>query len=285
MITSDYWDRRASAWSVRTDASRDRPDPYGKVAIDALPLDDGDRVLDIGCGPALTTIELAQRVAPTGHVLGVDVSPVMVADARRRIQESITEGNLIPDSVNVTVADAQHDHLGTNFAAAFSRFGVMFFKDPSAAFTNIATSLRPLGRLSFVAWGPVANNPWAAIPTAAAAQVLGVALEPPDRGGPGPFSLGDVTTLERLLARAGFAEPTIIDISQGRRLPHDTAHREMGLSLAIGSIGEAYSAADDETRRAAIDAALEALDRYRDPKPHGDWVIPALARAVITHRA
>jgi SAM-dependent methyltransferase len=285
MTMSDYWDRRAAAWSDRIYDSRDRPDPYGTVAIDVLPLGDGDRVLDIGCGPAQTTVELAERVAPDGHVHGVDVSPVMIAEARRRVEQAIAEGDLNPDSIDVSIADVQHDDLGTGFDAAFSRFGVMFFDDPATAFANIASALRPDGRLSFVAWGPVTDNPWATVPTAAAAQVLGVALDPPDPGGPGPFSLGDAGALGRLLDGAGFAEPTVVDITQGRRIPHDTAHREMGLWLAVGPAGEAFGAADDDTRNAAIDAALGALDTYRDPRPHGDWVIPALARVVLTHRA
>jgi SAM-dependent methyltransferase len=284
MTMSDYWDRRAAAWSIRTDDSSDRPDPYGTVAIDALPLGDGDRVLDIGCGPAHTTVELAQRVAPEGHVHGVDVSPAMIAAARRRVEQAIADGDLNPDSIDVSVADVQHDDLGTRFDAAFSRFGVMFFDDPAAAFANIASALRLDGRLSFVAWGTVADNPWATVPTAAAAQSLGVALDPPDAGGPGPFSLGDVAALGRLLEESGFAEPIIVDISQGRRLAHDTAHREMGLWLAVGPVGDAYAAADDDARHAAIDAALASIDKYRDPKPHGDWVIPAHAHAVLTHR-
>ena len=284
MTVSDYWDRRAGAWSDRIYDARDRPDPYGTVAIDALPLGDGNRVLDIGCGPGHTTIELAERVAPEGHVHGVDVSSAMIAEAQRRVEQAIAEGDLNPDSVDVSIADVQHDDLGTGFDAAFSRFGVMFFDDPEAAFANIASALRPDGRLSFVVWGRVTDNPWATVPTAAAAQALGVALDPSDPGGPGPFSLGDVGALGRLLDGAGFAEPTIVDITQGRRLPHDTAHREMGLWLAVGPVGEAYDAADDDTRSAAIDAALGAIDSYRDPKPHGDWVIPAHARTVLTHR-
>ena len=115
----------------------------------------GQRVVDLGCGSGRTTLELAARVGPGGEAVGVDISAGMLARARERAARSGT-GN-----VEFVYADVQVHELGEAlFDAAYSRFGVMFFADPVAAFANIRKALRPGAVLSFVCWQSVFDNEW-----------------------------------------------------------------------------------------------------------------------------
>jgi SAM-dependent methyltransferase len=118
------------------------PRLFGAAAIAA-----GDRVLDVGCGCGETTILAARRTGPTGRVLGLDLSEPMLAVAR----DLLTDAGLT--NVDFETADAQIHPLPTgSFDAVLSSFGVMFFDDPVAAFTNLFRALRPGGRLAFLCW-------------------------------------------------------------------------------------------------------------------------------------
>src|SRR5207253_10378748 len=108
---------------------------------------------------ALPILDLAARVAPGGDVVGVDISPAMVAAATRRAAAADVT------NVRFVAADAQTETLGGDFDAVYSRFGVMFFSDPVAAFANIGRSLRSRGRLACAVWAQLADNPWMFVPT------------------------------------------------------------------------------------------------------------------------
>jgi SAM-dependent methyltransferase len=96
---------------------------------------------------------------------------------------------------------------------ALSRFGVMFFADPAAAFPNIARGLRPGGRLVFVCWQNLADNEWIVVPGAAAAQY--VALPPlDDPTAPGPFSLGERDRIATVLRAAALSDVAIEPIAE-----------------------------------------------------------------------
>jgi SAM-dependent methyltransferase len=158
------------------------------------------RVLDIGCGAGASTLAFAAAVGPRGTVTGIDISEPLLAHARARAEDAGAP------NVAVLAADAAHHP----FAAAeadqvVSRFGLMFFADPVAAFRNIATALRPGGTLVFVAWAPADRNPWFALPLAAAVERLGPA-GPADPDAPGPMAFRDVARVTGLLAAAGFTD-------------------------------------------------------------------------------
>jgi ubiquinone/menaquinone biosynthesis C-methylase UbiE len=141
--------------------------------MDVLCPGEGEHIIDIGCGCGQTSLALAARVRPTGSVVGVDISEPMLDVALRR-----------PRSADLQVVfrklDAQTGDLGHGFFdAAFSRFGVMFFSDPVVAFANIRASLKLDGRLAFVCWRPLDENPWMQAPLQAALPLL-PPVAPPD---------------------------------------------------------------------------------------------------------
>ena len=126
--------------------------PFADLILQTAALQPGEQVLDVGCGYGATTLEAARRVAP-GPVLGVDLSGPMLSVAKDRAAGSGLA------NVAFEHGDVQVYPFGpARFDAVISRFGVMFFEDPVAAFANIRSAVRPGGRLVFACWQPLANN-------------------------------------------------------------------------------------------------------------------------------
>lgn len=187
------WDGPGGAYWTEHAARYDRGvAAYQPAFLDAAAVQLGDRVLDIGCGAGQTSRDLA-RSASGGSVLGIDLSSSMLSLAR---QTAAAEGL---HNIEFQQADAQTDSLpADSFDLAVSRHGTMFFADPVAAFTAIAAALRPGGRLVLLVWRPLADQEW--LP----AFFHALRATPPGPHGPGPLSLGDPTTVQRLLTTAGF---------------------------------------------------------------------------------
>jgi len=183
---------------------------FSEVALAAADAQSGERVLDVGCGTGGTTAELAAAVGAEGHVLGVDISEPLVGAARAR-----GLGNAAFEVADATT----HAFEPASFDLVFSRFGVMFFADPVAAFRNIRRAMKSSGRLVFLCWRPPAENPWAAVPMRAAQPFLPPMARPGPED-PGQYSFGDRTRVERILAAAGFDglsfEPVDLMMNQGK---------------------------------------------------------------------
>jgi SAM-dependent methyltransferase len=158
----------------------------------------GERVLEIGCGTGAFTVPLAAAVGGRGEVLCADISTAMLANARKRIVETGLR------NVTLTEADAQtHAFEPDRFDLIVSRFGVMFFADPKAAFANLLQAARPGGRLCFACWGPLeANRHWL-IPYEVALRHLGPPAPKPPCA-PGPMAFADPDYVRSFLGAAGF---------------------------------------------------------------------------------
>ena len=163
----------------------------------------GERILDVGCGAGGSTLRLAEAAGKGGRVEGLDISGPLLALAERRAAEA--------GATNVSFArgDAQTARLvpGRHDLVA-SRFGVMFFADPRAAFANLGQSLRPGGRMVFVAWAGPEHNPWFTVPQRAAVARLGPAA-PAAPEAPGPMAFRDTARVLRILADAGLRDARV----------------------------------------------------------------------------
>ena len=160
----------------------------------------GARLLDIGCGAGATTLAFARAVGPAGSVTGVDISEPLLGLARARAEAE--------DVANATFlhADAAHHRFDPGSVdQVVSRFGLMFFANPPAALATIGAALRPGGAIVFVTWAGLAENPWFALPLAAAVARLGPP-EPGDPDAPGPMAFRDIGRITGILGAAGFAE-------------------------------------------------------------------------------
>ena len=182
--------------------------PYGQDALNAAAARPGERAIDVGCGCGDTSLALARAVGPAGAVFGVDISRNMLEVARRRAADAGLS------HLAFTEADASSASLPQDLDLIFSRFGVMFFAEPVAAFAHMRGALKPDaqkagGRLAFVCWRAARDNPWAFVPVAAARQATGIQPANPDPHAPGPFAFADDARLRGILTGAGFADVAI----------------------------------------------------------------------------
>lgn len=267
---SAFWDERADAWARHADGMEEFAGQFGAPAMDALDPRSGQHVADVGCGPGITTVELGRRVQPGGTATGVDVSVRMIESARARAATAGLE------NVRYEVSDPGTGPIGS-FDGIYSRFGVMFFDDPAAAFTNLARSLRPGGRFAAAVWAELDANPWMFVPTMFAAGPLDASLVLPGPGEPGPFSLADPEETMTLLDACGFCDVDVVRHERAWTFDRDAADDSIARMLSVGAVGEAWASADDDRRRTAIEAVRAACDDYRD---EDGWRLPATALVV-----
>ncbi|HET8995559.1 MAG TPA: class I SAM-dependent methyltransferase [Acetobacteraceae bacterium] len=226
--------------------------PVAEAAIAHAAPRPGEHVLDIGCGCGMTTLALAEAVAPGGTVTGLDVSAPMLAVAQRR-----AEGR---GQVAWTLADAAaHDFADATFDLLFSRFGVMFFGEPTAAFANLRRAAQPGARLVFACWRALNDNPWMLLPLQAAQTVL-PPLPRPGPEDPGPFAFADTARVTRILTGAGWTAPTFtrldvtLDIAGGGGVEAATDH-----ATRIGAAARLLADQPEAARQAAKDAIRTVL--------------------------
>jgi SAM-dependent methyltransferase len=225
--------------------------PIGDAALVRAAAQTGERVIDIGCGCGATSLEIAAKVGPAGSVLGIDISAPMLARARERAR-TLGIANL-----EFVEADASTYKFGGAADLVFSRVGVMFFRDPIAAFGNLRRALRSGGRLVFVCFRGRELNSWWVVPLSAAATV--VPPEPPTPPHePGPFSLADRERLRAILDGAGFVdavcEPVDHDIVIGSNIESATE-----FILNAGPAARVIAKANDEVRARVRAAIMQSL--------------------------
>lgn len=267
-----YWNEGAGPTWADLQVPLDRQlAPLGHAAMAALSPKPGERILDIGCGAGDTTLELARMVAPDGRITGADISHTLLEVARRRA-EGLAD-------VRFLEADVQtHRFEPSGFDAVFSRFGVMFFADPTAAFTNIRRALKPGGRIAFVCWRTPAENQIMSLPMAAALAKLppSAASVPPVPGAPGPFAFADPDRVRGILADAGFSDvvltPTDMKVGGG------DLEAMLAMSLKVGPLG-ALLREYPEHRDGAVGAVRDALADHDGPDgvklDSATWVVTA----------
>ncbi len=256
----EYWNDLAGPRWVRFQEQLDgQISDIGRIAMDRTDLAAGQSVLDVGCGCGDSSLELAHRVTPGGAVRGVDLSQPMLDWAAER---AAREPNL---AITFELADAQIAPFEpASFARAFSRFGVMFFEDPVAAFGNIRSALASDGRLTFICWRPLDLNPWMAIPIDIACRFV-PPPEPMAPDAPGPFGLADEARTRRILADAGYRDISIEALDQefyvsGPGSPEAAVAHCVGM----GPVARLIAEADEDIRALVVAALTETFASFHD---------------------
>lgn len=256
-----YWNQVAGPrWVARAGLQEARNIEVAALLQSAARPQAGERVLDVGCGTGATTLPFAAAVGPGGHVTGIDISEPMLGEARRHVAEA--------RAANVTLirADAQsHRFTPDSFDLVISRFGVMFFADPTTAFTNLCGALRTGGRLCIAVWASIAENLHWKIPFDIAVRHLGPPA-PADPHAPGPMAFRDPDYLRGILAAAGFAEISITPTGFhviGRSAESEAEHA--ALFGPAWRLMEEKQARDD-VRRAIVAETATALASFETPQ-------------------
>ena len=243
-----------AAWTAlqaRMDAQFEHITPALMAAAALRP---GERVLDVGCGTGETSLLAADAVGPSGSVVGVDISAPMLGLARERAGAR--------PNVSFRLEDASSARFEAPFDVVLSRFGVMFFADPVAAFASLARALAPGGRIVFVCWQDLAKNDFMTVPMRAAAPFLPPPA-PVDPLAPGPGAFAAKDRVEAILGAAG-----LVDVALEPRdlpMPLGTGVEDAMVTVErIGPLARALAQAETGTREGALGAVRDAL-RQRFP--------------------
>ncbi len=279
-MQAEHFTALAQVWDSQAEQLDASMGEHGTAARRALAASAGERIADLGCGPGLSAVELGRAVGPAGWVAAVDVVPQLAAAAARRLSAAGVHGEGF--AADVAAADlVAIAGRGRPFDAAHSRFGLMFFPEPKRAFTNVFRALRPGGRLAASVWQHLDRNPWMALTTATAVQILGIDRPPlPAPGGPGPFSLADPDATAALFAGAGFTDVSFESIESPFLFEGDGTAAATRV-LSAGPLGAAFLSADENRRRAVIAGVVEALGHHR---VDDGFVVPAASWCITARR-
>lgn len=272
----EYWNSKVGDTWARMQERLDRAfTPVTTALLSLAAPQAGETALDVGCGSGETTLALAGAVGEHGSVIGVDISEQLLGRARERAEA------LLSDAEFRNADAASLDDEG-DFDLIVSRFGVMFFDNPVAAFANLQRLAAPAGRLVFACWQPPAENLWATLPM----QVLGgLIAEMPaaDPHAPGPFAFADPARVHAILAEAGWHDiafddlPFAMVVGEGE----DPVAAAVQFNLRIGPAARAVRDAGPAVEAAAPELLAAALAPYRAGDcvalPGAVWLVSARA--------
>ena len=255
----EFWNGpTGQRWTRLQKRIEDNLRPFTAATLERLAPEAGERIVDIGCGAGDTTLALAERVQAHGFVLGVDVSRPLLNRATARA------ANTPEYPVRFVEADAAaYAFERASFDALFSRFGVMFFADPAAAFANLRRGLKPGGRIAFCCWRDRRENPWVTLPVAAARKHLSELPPAPGPDEPGPFSFADTARIRRILTSAGFAR--VVCEKFDPLLAYGTEPRDAADYLTqMGPIGSVLQEHPEALRAAVAETLAGTLEAHRE---------------------
>ena len=232
--------------------------PFADRLVAAAVTHGARRVLDVGCGTGATTLAIARALGGDGRCTGVDISEPMLALARSRAAREGVAAEFVR-------ADAQTQPFAPGtFDLIVSRFGVMFFDDPVAAFANLRGAANDGARLQLLVYRSPAENPFMTTAERAAAPLL-PAAPARDPDAPGQFAFADAGRVARLLAASGWSDVALQPFDVACRF----AERDLVRFFTIlGPLGRALPQVDAETRRRIVATVRAAFDPY----VHGDEV-------------
>ncbi|WP_197421828.1 class I SAM-dependent methyltransferase [Sphingomonas sp. CCH9-H8] len=225
--------------------------------VDAVKDQGARHVLDIGCGTGATTIAIGRAIAGRGHATGADLSVPMIELAGERARACGVDARFI-------AGDASRIAANTPFDMAVSRFGIMFFDDPVAAFEQIRAMLLPDAPLTAFAWRSPKENPFMTCAERTAAPML-PPLPPQQPDAPGQFAFAAADRVRTILADAGWSRVVLTPFDVECTMP---VARLDAYLLHMGRVGIALNQLDDAPRT----ALLAQLRRAFAPFVDGDRV-------------
>jgi ubiquinone/menaquinone biosynthesis C-methylase UbiE len=250
---------------------------HSEAVFPALPVREGDRVLDVGCGFGDTAIKLARLVGPAGEVIGIDCCDAFLDIARDEVEASGLK------NIRLMRGDAEVALPTNQFDFVFARFGTMFFANPVAGLRNMRRSLKPGGRMVHIVWRNRADNPWLSMAKDVVARFLPEPGEDAQSCGPGPFSMANEETVRGMMKAAGYDQIEFRRVDAPVLVGRDVTDA-IDFQLAIGPAGEVFreAGAEAEAKRDQIQAALaDAINRQKIAADgivmdSSSWVVSAI---------
>jgi SAM-dependent methyltransferase len=243
---TELWNGGAGRNWVEQNAMLDRLfEPFEQPLVDAIREHGARAVLDVGCGAGATTFAVARSLKGQGRSTGLDLSAPLIDLARRRAAEQAV------DNADFVVADAQqHAFQPASFDAVISRFGVMFFDDPVAAFANLRRAARPEASLACIVWRGTDENPFMAAAERAAGPLL---PELPRRApdAPGQFAFADPDRVGGILSAAGWRDADLQPLDVACAVPADDLET---YATRMGPVGLMLPSLEAGRRAAVIEA-------------------------------
>jgi ubiquinone/menaquinone biosynthesis C-methylase UbiE len=247
---------------------------HSEAIFPSLPVKEGDRVLDVGCGFGDTAIKLAACVGPNGQVVGLDCCEAFLDYGRNDVARQ--------GIANVTFmnADALLERFEPEYDFVFSRFGTMFFANPVAGLKNMRNALKPGGTMTHIVWRTPKDNPWLSMAKDVVLQFLPAPGEDGRTCGPGPFSMANEEMVTKMMEIAGYQEIVLKRVDAlvlvGRNLED-----AIDFQLALGPAGEVFREAGEEAEakideiKAALTTAINAQKKEADGivMDSSSWVI------------
>lgn len=270
----NYWTNLAGKkWLANADEMEVRFAAINDVLMHQAALLPGERVLDIGCGTGITSLAAARLVGPKGQVKGMDVSEPMLQAARAMAKRSGL------NNLDFILADAQTDDPKIAADRLISRFGVMFFEDPVAAFTNLRCNAASGAGLAFVAWAPLAKNEHWLRPLELARALVGEGAARHPRA-PGPLAFGDTDYVISILKQSGWGDVGIKQ--QMIDLMGTSLEREAQMACTLGPSAALLEEkhADEKILKEAKRIFLKSLPEYVEVMPDGRIRVPATINIV-----
>lgn len=239
MTQKQLWNGPAAdAWLTMQTTLDELFEPFEAVLVDAVKQQGARRVLDIGCGTGATTVAIGRAIAERGHATGADLSAPMIDFARQRATLCDVDARFI-------AADASRITPDMPFDMAVSRFGVMFFDEPVAAFARIRAMLLPHAPLTAFAWRSPEENPFMTCAERTAAPML----PPLQPDAPGQFAFAEADRVRTILADAGWSRAVLTPFDVDCTMP---VERLDAYLLHMGRVGIALNQLDDVPRTALL---------------------------------
>lgn len=273
----DWAGEMGAKWLANLERFEGMIAPIGEALLKQADYKHSERVLDIGCGGGGTTIAIAQAVAPSGEVLGIDISPDLTTAATQRANDAGVSNIrfICADASTVQFDDKPFDRL-------FSRFGSMFFPEPHKAFANLHSLLRPSARIDLAVWGPPRDNLWMMEMMSIVRRYVDIPPAVPRT--PGPFAFEDLDYLNEILASGGFSN---VNVSAYQGLQpiggvNVTPQDAVSFILSSMAVGRALDEQGADVRSAAEADLIELFQNHyeagRGVMMQGKaWLVSAIA--------
>jgi SAM-dependent methyltransferase len=262
-------------WLTNADQFEEMLEPIGQALIELAAFRQGERIIDVGCGAGATSISIAQKVGAAGSVTGLDISPVLVAEATKRAQK------LRLDNLKFVLGDAAITDLPLEQADCLvSRFGIMFFSDPHAAFAHLHGFLKPSGRMTFACWAPLLQNLW----RLEVGNIINAnfPLPTPVPRAPGPFAFDEPAYVQEIMQTAGFKDIRVSPWQNNLCIGGDGSNAESAAEFLLKAVGIAQL---PEDLPAAVKAVIhtELKERLKAFETEDGVQMPAAVWLVSAH--